>query len=109
MTTCLFFEPNSRIPLSFLHCVQLYVDVICRVAHFKLRLVFTLSVSYFQRIAKSLNFSNYIGYSHGKTAKIRSSKWTSLKMDVAANDHVTANDRDSYWTYPHMDATANGC
>ena len=30
-------------------------------------------------------------------------------MDVAANDHVTANDRDSYWTYPHMDATANGC
>ena len=38
-----------------------------------------------------------------KNAEIHNSKWTSLKMDV------TANERDSYWTYPHVDATARGC
>ena len=31
MTTCIVFEPNSHISLSFLHCIQLYADVICRV------------------------------------------------------------------------------
>ena len=46
---------------------------------------------------------NYVRYSYEKTAKLCNSKWTSLKMDV------TANERDRYWTYPHVDATAKEC
>ena len=57
MTTCIIFEPSSHISLSFLHCIQLYADVMCRVVLFKLRLVFTLSVGNFQRTVYCLNFS----------------------------------------------------
>ena len=65
---------------------------------------FTLLVAFY------ICASNYVRYSYEKTAKIRNSKRTSLKMDVTANVlYVTANERDSYWTYPQIDATANGC
>ena len=49
---------------------------------------------------------NYVRYSYEKTAKIRNSKWTSLKMDVTAKN-ATATGHIRTWMQPLMDARAH--